>query len=99
MIRYAIATTRAEADPTPALKNAIIAPKVTHRAAITDAVAFGGLLRAIETFDGQPTTKAALRLLPLVFTRPGELRMAVGSSKAQLHRARQLLRKRLGDST
>jgi len=76
VIRYAIATTRAEADPTPALKNAIIAPKVTHRAAITDAVAFGGLLRAIETFDGQPTTKAALRLLPLVFTRPSELRLA-----------------------
>ncbi|MCA0405768.1 MAG: site-specific integrase [Proteobacteria bacterium] len=76
VIRYAIATSRAEADPTPALKNAIIAPKVTHRAAITDAVAFGGLLRAIETFDGQPTTRAALRLLPLVFTRPSELRLA-----------------------
>jgi len=76
VIRYAIATSRAESDPTPALKNAIIAPKVTHRAAITDAVAFGGLLRAIETFDGQPTTKAALRLLPLVFTRPSELRLA-----------------------
>ena len=76
VIRYAIATSRAESDTTPALKNAIIAPKVTHRAAITDAVAFGGLLRAIETFDGQPTTKAALRLLPLVFTRPSELRLA-----------------------
>ncbi len=76
VIRYAIATSRAEADPTPALRNAVIAPKVTHRAAITDAVAFGGLLRAIEAFDGQPTTKAALRLLPLVFTRPSELRLA-----------------------
>ena len=76
VIRYAIATSRAEADPTTALRNAVIAPKVTHRAAITDAVAFGGLLRAIEAFDGQPTTKAALRLLPLVFTRPSELRLA-----------------------
>lgn len=76
VIRYAIATSRAETDPTAALRNAIIAPKVKHRAAITDAVAFGGLLRAIESFDGQPTTKAALRLLPLVFTRPSELRLA-----------------------
>ena len=76
VFRYAIATGRAENDPTIALKGAIIAPKVTHRAAITDAVAFGGLLRAIEAFDGQPTTKAALRLLPLVFTRPSELRLA-----------------------
>ena len=76
VIRYAIATSRAETDPTAALRNAIIAPKVKHRAAITDAVAFGGLLIAIESFDGQPTTKAALRLLPLVFTRPSELRLA-----------------------
>lgn len=76
VIRYAIATSRAEVDPTPALRDAIIAPKAKHRAAITDAIAFGGLLRAIETFDGQPTTKAALRLLPLVFTRPSELRLA-----------------------
>lgn len=76
VFRYAIATARAENDPTSALKGAIIAPKVTHRAAITDAIAFGGLLRAIEAFDGQPATKAALRLLPLVFTRPSELRLA-----------------------
>lgn len=76
VIRYAIATSRAETDPTAALRNAIIAPKVKHRAAITDAIAFGGLLRAIENFDGQPTTKAALRLLPFVFTRPSELRLA-----------------------
>ena len=76
VFRYAIATARAENDPTVALKGAIVAPKVTHHAAITDAVAFGGLLRAIEAFDGQPATKAALRLLPLVFTRPSELRLA-----------------------
>jgi integrase len=43
---------------------------------LTDPVAIGALLRAIEGFDGQPTTKAALRLAPLVFVRPGELRHA-----------------------
>lgn len=76
VFRYAISTARAENDPTSALKGAIVAPKVTHRAAITDAVAFGGLLRAIDAFEWQPATKAALRLLPLVFTRPSELRLA-----------------------
>lgn len=76
VIRYAIATARAESDPTTALAGAIIAPKVKNRAAILDPVALGAFLRAVDLFDGQLTTKAALRLLPLVFTRPGELRMA-----------------------
>lgn len=76
VFRHAIATLRAEADPTIALRDALQAPEVSHRAAITDAVALGGLLRAVESFEGQPMTAAALRLLPLVFTRPGELRQA-----------------------
>lgn len=76
VIRYAIATTRAEIDPTTALAGAIVAPRVKHRAAILDPVELGAFLRAVDAFDGQPTTKAALRLLPMVFTRPGELRMA-----------------------
>lgn len=76
VFRHAIATVRAEVDPTTALRGALQAPEVTHRAAITDPVALGGLLRAIDGFVGQPVTGAALRLLPLVFTRPGELRMA-----------------------
>ncbi|MCZ8261152.1 MAG: site-specific integrase, partial [Beijerinckiaceae bacterium] len=76
VIRYAIATARAENDPTTALAGAIIAPKVKHRAAILDPAALGAFLRAVEKFEGQFTTKAALRLLPLVFSRPGELRMA-----------------------
>lgn len=76
VFRHAIATVRAEADPTIALRGALQAPEVTHRAAITDAVALGGLLRAMEAFEGQPATAAALKLLPLVFTRPGELRQA-----------------------
>ena len=76
VIRYAIATARAESDPTTALAGAVIVPKVKHRAAILDPAELGAFLRAIDKFDGQPTTVAALRLLPMVFTRPGELRMA-----------------------
>jgi len=72
--RYAVATGRAEIDPTPVLRGAISPPKVTHRAAILDPKKFGGLLRAIDGFDGRPTTIAGLKLLALLFPRPGELR-------------------------
>ncbi|CAN7356168.1 tyrosine-type recombinase/integrase [Mesorhizobium amorphae] len=76
VFRYAIATARAEADPTFALRGALISPTVTPRAAITDPKALGGLLRVIDAFDGQPTTRAALKLMALLFPRPGELRAA-----------------------
>ncbi len=76
VFRYAIATVRAETDPTTALRGALQVPEVNHRSAITDAVALGGLLRAVDSFEGQPATAAALKLLPMVFTRPGELRQA-----------------------
>lgn len=76
VLRYAIATARAENDPTVALRGALVAPKVKHRAAITDRDALGGLLRAISGFDGQHTTRAALQLMALLFPRPGELRAA-----------------------
>jgi integrase len=76
VFRYAVTTARAGNDPTQALRGAIASPKPQHRAAITDPVAFGGLLRAIEGFQGQPTTKAALQLMALLACRPGELRHA-----------------------
>jgi integrase len=76
VFRFAIATGRAESDPTGALKGALAAPIVTPRAAITSPVAFGALLRAIEGYTGAPETKAALELLALTFVRPGELRAA-----------------------
>lgn len=76
VFRYAIATARATNDPTFALRGALTAPTVKHRAAITDAKGMGGLMRAIETCDGQPTTKSALKLMAMLFPRPGELRMA-----------------------
>lgn len=76
IFRYAIATARAERDVAADLRGALIAPQPVHRAAITSANEAGGLLRAIEAFEGHPNTKAGLRLLPHVFVRPGELRHA-----------------------
>lgn len=74
--RYAIATSRAETDPTSALRGAITIPVVKPRAAITEVTKFGALLRAIDGFDGLETTQAALKLMALLFPRPGELRNA-----------------------
>jgi integrase len=74
--RYAALTERGESDPTAILKGAIASPKVTSYAAIVEPTAFGGLLRAIDNFDGEPTTVAGLKLLALLFPRPGELRYA-----------------------
>lgn len=76
VFRYAVATARAEQDPAEALKGALTAPRVAHQSAVTDSVAFGALLRAIDTFDGQPNTAIALKLMALLFPRPGELRQA-----------------------
>jgi integrase len=76
VFRYAIATDRAENDPTYALRGALMAPVVRHHPAITDPKEFGALLRAIWGFDGYPTTIAALKLMAYLFPRPGELRQA-----------------------
>lgn len=76
VFRYAIATARAENDPTFGLKGALTSPVVTHRAALTDKKAFGGLLRAIWGYEGMPETRAALQLMALLYPRPGELRHA-----------------------
>ncbi|GFZ84104.1 MULTISPECIES: tyrosine-type recombinase/integrase [Sphingobium] len=76
VFRYAIATARAERDIASDLRGALIAPKTTHRAAITTPKEAGALLRTIDDYDGHPLTRTALRLLPHVFVRPGELRWA-----------------------
>ena len=76
VFRYAIATARAENDPTAALRGALVTPTVRPRAAIVAPNAFGGLLRAIKDYQGAPETSAALELLALTFVRPGELRAA-----------------------
>jgi integrase len=76
VFRYAIATGRAERDPTPDLRGALRPVLVEHMAAITDPRRVGELLRAIEAYKGMPLMRAALQLAPLVFVRPGELRKA-----------------------
>ena len=58
--RFAIATARADNDPTVALRGALVAPDVKPRAAIVAPKAFGGLLRAIEDYDGTAETRCAL---------------------------------------
>ncbi|MDE2270774.1 MAG: tyrosine-type recombinase/integrase [Xanthomonadaceae bacterium] len=76
VFRYAIAHGKVEHDPTSALRGALAPVVSTSRAAITDPAKVGELLRAIEGYQGQPVTHAALRLAPLLFVRPGELRHA-----------------------
>ncbi len=76
VFRYAIATARAGRNIAADLQGALISPKPKHHAAILDPARVGALLRAIDGFDGHPTTQWALRLAPHVFVRPGELRMA-----------------------
>jgi len=76
VFRYAVATLRAEHDPAQPLRGALIAPVTKHYAAITDPAKLGGLLRAIDGFEGSPVTLQALRISPHVFVRPGELRHA-----------------------
>jgi integrase len=76
IFRYAIATGRATRDVALDLRGALTTPKVNHRAAITDPKELGALLRAIEGYSGQPTTRLALQLSAFLFVRPGELRLA-----------------------
>lgn len=76
VFRLAIATGRAENDPTIALRGALASPPVRHRAAIIDPRGFGALLRSIDGYEGAPETKAALQFSALTFARPGEVRAA-----------------------
>ncbi|MES2444000.1 MAG: integrase arm-type DNA-binding domain-containing protein [Pseudomonadota bacterium] len=76
VLRYAVATGRAERDVSADLRGALIAPKVKHLAAVTDPDDVGDLMCAIDGFDGYRVTHVALRLNPHVFVRPGELRHA-----------------------
>ena len=76
VFRYAILEGKVDADPTAALRGAVKRVKHKHHAAITDPAKIGQLLRDIDGFTGQPVTYAALKLAPLVFVRPGELRGA-----------------------
>lgn len=76
VFRYAIATGRAERNPAADLVGALASPTVQHFAAVTDPKQVGDLLRATHGYLGTPVVAAALKLAPLVFVRPGELRSA-----------------------
>ncbi len=74
--RYAIATERADRNIAADLKGTLAPTESKGFAAITEAKPFGVLLKAIDEYEGQPATMAALKLAPLVFVRPIELRAA-----------------------
>lgn len=72
--RYAVATGRAKRDPTPDLRGALPPTQEKHMAAITEPAQIGELLRAIDGYMGSYVVQCALKLQPLLFVRPGELR-------------------------
>jgi integrase len=76
VFRYAIATGKAERDPSVDLRGALAPVKLGRMATITEPKKIGELLRAIDGYEGTAMAKCALRLAPLVFVRPGELRQA-----------------------
>jgi integrase len=76
VFRYAIATGRAERDPSGDLRGALPPAKGGHFPAVTEPDRVAELLRMIDGYQGTPAVRAALRLAPLVFVRPGELRQA-----------------------
>lgn len=76
IFRYAVATGRAERDPAADLRGALPQPNENHHAAITDPKEVAPLLRALDGYSGHFVVKCALRLAPMLFVRPGELRQA-----------------------
>jgi len=76
IFRYGIATGKCDRDPAADLKGALTPVKPKHMAAITKPAEVAGLLRAIDSYHGHFVVKCALRLAPLLFVRPGELRHA-----------------------
>ncbi|WP_348767867.1 integrase arm-type DNA-binding domain-containing protein [uncultured Salinisphaera sp.] len=76
VMRFAVATGRAQRDPTADLAGALKTKRAQHHASITNPAEIGPLLRVIDSYEGQFVTRCALQLAPLVFVRPGELRKA-----------------------
>ncbi len=76
VLRYAVATGRAQHDVAADLKDALAPVKSRNFVSVTDPVRVGELMRAIDGYGGHPVTALALKLAPLVFVRPGELRGA-----------------------
>jgi integrase len=76
VFRFAIATGRAQRDPTQDLRGALAPIVSKHHPAVTEPAKVGELMRAVHGYVGYPTTQAALKLAALLFVRPGELRKA-----------------------
>ncbi|MDR3404768.1 MAG: integrase arm-type DNA-binding domain-containing protein [Chthoniobacter sp.] len=76
IFRFAIAAGRADRNPAADLRDALKTAKGSHFAALTEPPAVGALLRALHDYRGSVVIRCALRLAPLVFLRPGELRKA-----------------------
>lgn len=76
IFRFAVAADRAEIDPTATLRGQLKTIPTRHRSAITNPEELGKLLKAIDAYGGHATTRAALKLAPMLFLRPGELRNA-----------------------
>ncbi|MFS2137772.1 tyrosine-type recombinase/integrase [Duganella sp. Dugasp56] len=76
VLRYGVAIGWAERDVTPDLKGALVAVPRTNFAAITEPKELAVLLRSMYAYDGHFVVVAALKLTPLLFVRPGELRAA-----------------------
>ena len=74
VFRYAVATGRADRDIATDLSGALKSRTVKHSATILDSSEIGQLLRSIDAYSGSMVVRAALRLSPLLFVRPGELR-------------------------
>jgi integrase len=87
VFRLAVVTMRAENDPTFALKDALIPPRVVSRAAITDETEFGRLLRDMESYTGWTITIEAMKFQILTMTRPGEVR---GAKKQEFDLAKRI---------
>jgi len=76
VFKYAIASGCAERDPANDLQGILPTPKTRHMAAILDPKELGKFLRASHSYEGSIVTRSALKLAPLLFVRPGELRKA-----------------------
>ncbi|WP_313302943.1 phage integrase central domain-containing protein [Diaphorobacter sp.] len=74
VFRYAIQTGRCERNPMPDLQGALQPVVVKHMSAVLEPLKVGELLRAFDTYTGQPITKAALQLSALLFQRPANIR-------------------------
>jgi integrase len=76
IFRYAVSDGKAKSDPTPSLKGALSTVKQEHYAALTDPSDYAQLLRDIDNYRGEVTTKAAMQMLALTFQRTKEVRFA-----------------------